>query len=38
MKGADSKQIVDTINAKVKEFINGAPQSDDITQLVIRIK
>jgi sigma-B regulation protein RsbU (phosphoserine phosphatase) len=37
-KGADSKHIVDTVNAKVKEFINGAPQSDDITQLVIRRK
>lgn len=38
LKGADSKRIVNTINAKVKEFINGAPQSDDITQLVIRVK
>ena len=38
LKGADSKQIVSGINAKVKEFINGAPQSDDITQLVIRRK
>jgi sigma-B regulation protein RsbU (phosphoserine phosphatase) len=38
LKGADSKQIVDTVNAKVKEFVNGAPQSDDITQLVIRRK
>ena len=37
-KGADSKTIVDTVNAKVKEFINGAAQSDDITQLVIRRK
>ena len=38
LKGASSQQIVDTINAKVKEFIDGAPQSDDITQLVIRRK
>ena len=38
LKGATSRQIVDTINAKVKEFIDGAPQSDDITQLVIRRK
>ena len=38
LKGASSKQIVDTINAKVKEFIDGASQSDDITQLVIRRK
>lgn len=38
LKGADSKEIVDTINAKVKEFVDGAPQSDDITQLVIRRK
>ena len=38
LKGASSKQIVDTLNAKVKEFIDGAPQSDDITQLVIRRK
>ena len=37
-KGSDSKNIVDTVNAKVKEFINGAAQSDDITQLVIRRK
>ena len=36
--GADSKHIVDTVNTKVKEFINGAAQSDDITQLVIRRK
>ena len=38
MKGSSSKQIVDTVNAKVKEFSDGAPQSDDITQLVIRRK
>ena len=38
LKGATSMQIVDTVNAKVKEFIDGAPQSDDITQLVIRRK
>ena len=37
-KGTDSKHIVDTVNTKVKEFINGAAQSDDITQLVIRRK
>ncbi len=37
-KGAESQHIVDTVNAKVKEFINGASQSDDITQLVIRRK
>lgn len=38
LKGAESKQIVDTVNAKVKEFVDGAAQSDDITQLVIRRK
>ena len=38
LKGSSSKQIVSTINAKVKEFTAGAPQSDDITQLVIRRK
>ena len=38
LQGAPSRQIVDTINAKVKEFVDGAPQSDDITQLVIRRK
>lgn len=38
MQGAESRQIVDTVNAKVKEFADGAPQSDDITQLVIRRK
>lgn len=37
-KGKDSQHIVETINEKVKAFINGAPQSDDITQLVIRRK
>ena len=38
LKGAESKQIVDTVNAKVKEFVADAAQSDDITQLVIRRK
>ena len=38
LQGASSKQIVDTVNAKVKEFAGGAAQSDDITQLVIRRK
>ena len=38
MQGAESRQIVDTVNAKVKEFAHGAPHSDDITQLVIRRK
>ena len=38
LKGAESKQIVDTVNAKVKEFVAGAAQGDDITQLVIRRK
>ena len=37
-KGAASKQIVNTVNQKVKEFTDGAAQSDDITQLVIRRK
>lgn len=36
MKGACSKDIVDTINAKVKEFAGDAEQFDDITQLVIK--
>ena len=38
LQGAESQRIVDTINAKVKEFAGEAPQSDDITQLVIRKK
>ena len=38
LQGADSKQIVQTVLAKVREFAAGAPQSDDITQLVIRRK
>lgn len=38
LKGAPSQQIVDTINAKVKEFAGDAPQSDDVTQLVIQRK
>ena len=38
LKGAPSKQIVETILAKIREFTDGAAQSDDITQLVIRRK
>lgn len=38
LKGAESKQIVTSVLAKVREFTAGAPQSDDITQLVIRRK
>lgn len=38
LAGSDSKAIVDTINEKVKAFANGADQSDDITQLVIKRK
>jgi sigma-B regulation protein RsbU (phosphoserine phosphatase) len=38
LKGSPSRQIVSTVNAKVKEFTDGAAQSDDITQLVIRRK
>ncbi|MBP5377027.1 MAG: SpoIIE family protein phosphatase [Bacteroidaceae bacterium] len=38
LKGADSGTIVDTINKKVKEFAGDAPQSDDVTVLVIRRK
>lgn len=38
LKGAPSKQIVSAVNSKVKEFTDGAAQSDDITQLVIRRK
>ncbi len=38
MKGADSQTIVDTINQQVKTYAGEAPQSDDITQLVIKRK
>jgi sigma-B regulation protein RsbU (phosphoserine phosphatase) len=38
LKGASSRQIVETVHDWVHEFIDGAPQSDDITQLVIRRK
>ena len=38
LQGAESQKIIDTINTKVKEFAGEAPQSDDITQLVIRKK
>ena len=38
LKGADSGTIVDTVNRKVKEFAGDAPQSDDVTILVIRRK
>lgn len=37
-RGAESSQIIESVSAKVKEFVDGAPQSDDITQLVIRRK
>ena len=38
LQGAPSKQIVETIKTKIREFTDGAAQSDDITQLVIRRK
>ncbi|MBQ0024631.1 MAG: SpoIIE family protein phosphatase [Bacteroidales bacterium] len=38
LKGCTSKEIVDKINEKVKEFAGEAEQSDDVTQLVIRRK
>lgn len=37
-RGAESSQMIEAVSAKVKEFVDGAPQSDDITQLVIRRK
>ena len=37
-RGAESSQMIGAVSAKVKEFVDGAPQSDDITQLVIRRK
>ncbi len=37
-KGLTSQDIVEATNALVKEFANGAEQSDDVTQLVIRVK
>ena len=38
LKGADSQHIVEAINQQVKDYAGEAPQSDDITQLVIRRK
>jgi sigma-B regulation protein RsbU (phosphoserine phosphatase) len=38
LKGTTSEEIVTAINAHVKEFAGEAPQSDDITLLVIRRK
>lgn len=38
LKGTTSEEIVTAINAQVKEFAGEAPQSDDITLLVIRRK
>ncbi len=38
LNGAQSQTIVDTINMEVKKFAGDAPQSDDITILVIRRK
>ena len=36
LRDQTSQQIVDAINKGVKDFAGDAPQSDDITQLVIR--
>ena len=36
LRGAGSQQIVETINAKVKDFAGEADQSDDVTLMVIR--
>ena len=36
LKGSSSQQVVETINQCVKEYAGEAPQSDDITQLVIK--
>ena len=36
LRGAGSEQIVETINAKVKDFAGEADQSDDVTLMVIR--
>ena len=38
LKGASSRQIVEAINQSVKEYAGEAPQSDDVTQLVIKMK
>ena len=38
LAGKESVRVVDTINEKVKEFADGAPQSDDVTVLAIRRK
>lgn len=37
-KGVESREIIEAVSSAVKEFVDGAPQSDDITQLVIRRK
>ena len=36
LRGASSRQVVDTVNQSVKDYAGEAGQSDDITQLVIR--
>lgn len=36
LAGSTSKEVVDAINASVKEYAGEEPQSDDITQLVIK--
>lgn len=38
LAGKSSEEVVQAINESVKEFVNGAPQSDDITLLVIKHK
>ena len=38
LKGTSSRQIVESVLDRVHAFTDGAPQSDDITQLVIRRK
>ena len=37
-KGVESREIIEAVSSAVREFVDGAPQSDDITQLVIRRK
>ena len=38
LAGKGSQEIIETVKAGVKEFVDGAEQSDDITMLVLKRK
>ena len=36
LAGQDSRQVVDAVKTAIKDFVDGAAQSDDITMLVVK--